>query len=70
VSDNNNDNAAYLEKLKSIISINGGRRRCGDNIIQASNSQPAFTSNNRTQVKVATDAFDITNIDKTYMIQK
>jgi hypothetical protein len=62
------NNVKYFEKLASIVSVNDGKRKCGDSIIQATNSQPPFDSKNKTQVTVATTDFDVTNIDKSSAI--
>jgi hypothetical protein len=48
--------------------VNDGKRKCGDAIIQADKSQPPFDIKSKTQVVVCSDTFDITNIDKSYMI--
>jgi hypothetical protein len=58
----------YFQKLRSIISVNDGVRKCGDNIVQVSNSQPPFNYMQKTQMKICDSTFHITSIDKSYAI--
>jgi hypothetical protein len=58
----------YFEMLRRVISVNDGKRKCGDSIIQVSSSQPPFNSTQKTQMTVADATFDITNIDKSYAL--
>jgi hypothetical protein len=50
------------------VSVNDGKRECGDNVVQVQNSQPPFNSSNKTQMLICDPTFDITNIDKSYAI--
>jgi hypothetical protein len=67
-SDGIGNTEAYFAKVRSIISVNDGKRRCDDSIKQVQNSQPPFDSTEPTQMQIVEPKFDITNIDKSYCI--
>ena len=62
------NSVAYFENLRRIISVNDGKRKCGDVIVQVQNAQPPFNSGQKTTMLVADPTFDITNIDKSFAI--
>jgi hypothetical protein len=58
---------AFFDEMKRIIAMNDGKRECGTLVVNCSNQQAPFDFNQKTDIKITSPHWDITNTRKGFL---
>jgi hypothetical protein len=64
------NNEKFFDEWKHIISVNDGKRQCGQYVANCHDQQAPFAFSQKTQINITNKTFDITNIRKGFFTAK